>query len=92
MQKQCPADPEAGHSFHFLMPRLLRGHVLLEPAQGAFKHIALVIARDEVMAFIRIDNEFSRHMLIAQRVPELEGLWHGAFAVAIAYDNQRRAS
>src|SRR5271154_2068132 len=76
-------------SLSFWMPRLLRGHVLLEPAQGAFEHIALVIARDEVMAFVGVDDQLRWNMLIAQRVPELEGLGHGTFAVAVADHDER---
>src|SRR5260370_414010 len=42
----------------------------------------------DVMACIRVDDEFGRRALCAQRVPELERLWRGAFSVAIANHRQ----
>src|SRR5580704_9668453 len=69
---------------------LLLLHVLLEPRQCPFEHIAAVSRIDEAMTFVGIDDQLRRHMLVAQRMPELEGLGRRAFAVAIADHNQRR--
>src|SRR5580698_7665973 len=88
------ADDCLPHRFSAIPAKTCRfslgGHVLLEPAQGALQHIPLVIARDEVMALVWINHQLRGHMLVAQRMPELKGLRHRAFAVAVAYDDKGR--
>ena len=44
---------------------------------------------DESVAFVWIHDELGGHVLVAERVPELEGLGRRAFTVAITDDNQR---
>src|SRR5271168_4130493 len=69
----------------------LGGHIFLEPGERAGDDVALVFRIYETVAFVGIDHELGGNVLGLERVPELEGLWRRAFAVAVADYRQRRS-
>src|SRR5665213_3985651 len=61
-----------------------RGHIAGKPVDRPYHHVLAVAGIGEAVAFIGINHELRRHMLVAERMPELEGLGRRALAVAVA--------
>jgi hypothetical protein len=47
-----------------------------------------VLGVDEAVAFIGVYDQLGWDVLVAQGVPELEGLWGGTFSITVAYDEE----
>ena len=62
----------------------------IEPGQGALDYVAAVLGTGEHVAFVFVDYELRFDAQRFQGVPEFVGLRGGAFAVALADEDQRR--
>ena len=49
-----------------------RRHITGKPVDRPHHHVLAVAGIDEAVTFIGINHELRRHMLIAERMPELE--------------------
>ena len=61
----------------------------IEPSDGTAGAVALVGGLGEVVAFVFVDDELGFDAESFERVPEFVGLRRGAFAVAVADDDER---
>src|SRR5713226_6791129 len=61
----------------------------VEPGDGAADTVALVSGADEHVAFVFVDDQLGFDAESFEGVPEFVGLRRGAFAVAVADDDER---